>query len=440
MQPEAPFDPTIATLGPRTLASPLPYTRFVADDAKVLYNDDPAQVLSCVQAGRTPVAFELAGPRERVFFDSRNTKAAIVTCGGLCPGLNDVIRAIVHELYFMYGVRNIRGVRYGYAGLNPAMGHAMLELTPERIHGINEDGGTFLGSSRGPQPVDVMVDTLVREDIRALFVIGGDGTLKGARAIFEEITRRDLRISVIGVPKTIDNDIHMVSRTFGFLTAVSKAVESLRCAHVEATGAQRGVGIVKLMGRRSGFVAANAALAEGDANFVLVPEVPFELDGPKGLLAALERRLDARGHALIVVAEGAGQDLFDEAAPRTAGGVDASGNRKLRDIGVLLKTRVTEHFEALGKPATVKYIDPSYIIRSVPADANDRLFCTFLGQNAVHAAMAGKSGMVVSRWNGRFVHMPLELATRARRRIDPDGALWRAVLEATGQPDRMVND
>ncbi len=434
MKTRALVDTEIDGVGPCTVPSTVHYQRFVTDEQRVLCTVDIEEIEERNEAGLPPVTFERAGPRENIYYDPANTKAAIVTAGGLCPGLNDVIRAIVHELYFMYGVRLIKGIRNGFAGLNPTNRLPMIDLTPDVVRHIHEDGGTILGSSRGPQPIDVMVDTLVREDIRILFAIGGDGTLKGAHELYQEITSRGLKISVVGIPKTIDNDISFVSRSFGFDTAVSAAVQSLRCAHVEASGHQNGVGIVKLMGRYSGFIAANAALATGDVNFVLIPEVPFELEGKGGLLQVLEKRIAERRHAVIVVAEGAGQDLCAARDEQ-----DASGNVKLGDIGVLLKQRISLHFASKNIPFTVKYIDPSYIIRSVAANPNDCIFCLFLGQHAAHAAMAGKTGCLVSNWNNKFVHIPIELAVRNRKQVDPHGTLWLSVLEATGQPELMTN-
>ena len=409
--------------------------RFVDDESRVVYDTAAERVSDRLEKYGQVVAFEEAGPREKLFFDPLNVKAAIVTCGGLCPGTNDVIRSVVHTLFYGYGVRIIKGIQYGYSGLNPESSLPFVDLTPDVVRNIHEHGGTFLGSSRGPQPVDVMVDTLYREDIRLLFAIGGDGTLRGADEIYNEVKARGLSIGVIGIPKTIDNDIGVVSRTFGFDTAVSTAVESLRAAHTEAICAINGVGIVKLMGRNAGFVTANAALAAADANFVLVPEVPFDLEGPRGFLIALEKRLAERDHALVVVAEGAGQGLFEEDL-----GTDASGNQKLGDIGVLLKQKISEYLAGRGVRHTVKYIDPSYTIRSVPANPNDRIFCGFLGQHAAHAAMAGKTGLLIGSWNNLFIHVPLSLAIRKRKRIDPEGIIWTSVLEATGQPSPMVND
>jgi len=428
-------DSTIDSLGSRTITSPLQHRRFVEDRSRILYDTSAERLRERLDETGEIMTFEEAGPRDKLFFDPLNARAAIVTCGGLCPGTNDVIRSVVHTLTYGYGVRIIKGVQYGYSGLNPDSKLPFVDLTPDVVRSIHQNGGTFLGSSRGPQPTDVLVDTLYREDIRLLFVIGGDGTLRGADEIYREVKSRGLSMAVIGIPKTIDNDIGVVSRTFGFDTAVNKAVDALQAAHVEARGAVNGIGIVKLMGRHAGFVTAHASLASADANFVLVPEVPFDLEGPRGFLSALEKRLEIRDHALVVVAEGAGQNLFDEEL-----GKDASGNAILGNIGVLLRERIKQYFSERGVEHSVKYIDPSYMIRSVPANANDRIFCGFLGQYAAHAAMAGKTGLLIGSWNNLFIHVPLGLAVSKHKRIDPEGVIWTSVLEATGQPGRMLND
>jgi 6-phosphofructokinase 1 len=435
VDPDARFETRIRTLGPCTVKSPDRYRRFVRDTDRVLYDLDADRVIRKAQANEEIITFERAGPRETLFFEPAHVNAAIVTCGGLCPGLNDVIRAIVDELHYVYGVSRVVGIPFGYAGLNPALGLSPTELTPDLVRHIHGQGGTILGSSRGPQPVADMVDMLVRHEVDILFAIGGDGTLKGAMAIHQEITRRRLSIAVVGIPKTIDNDISLISRSFGFDTAVATAVESIRCAHVEAEGCVNGVGIVKLMGRESGFLAATAALAQKDANFVLIPEVPFDIEGSNGLLAAVEKRLATRGHAVVVAAEGAGQEHFSEDLGR-----DASGNKEPGDIGLLLKERIASHVRVREARTMVRYIDPSYIIRAVAANPNDVVFCGFLGQHAVHAAMAGKTNLVVGSWNNRFVHLPIEAAVSTRKQVKPEGTLWRSVLESTGQPESMVNN
>jgi 6-phosphofructokinase 1 len=304
-----------------------------------------------------------------------------------------------------------------------------VELTPESVDDIHLQGGDVLSSSRGPQDADEMVDTLKRMEICVLFTIGGDGTLRGAQAIADSAEKRGLKISVIGIPKTIDNDISGVEASFGFSTAVEAAQAVIRGAHREAKGAWNGVSLVKLMGRDSGFIAAYATLANSDVNFCFIPEVPIVLDGPNGFLETLDKRLDAKHHAVVVVAEGAGQHLTAEGCKKK----DASGNVVYEDIGIFLKQRIERYFAQRNKPIVLRYIDPSYTIRSQPADSNDAAFCVMLGQNAVHAAMSGRTDMVISYWNQHFVHIPIALATLRRKKVDPKGHLWQTVLDCTWQ-------
>lgn len=422
------LDFSVARLGECRIPSPIRGVRFVADDARVVYPTEVREIKSYFQAGREPPALELAGPRERIFFDPAALKCGIVTCGGLCPGVNDVIRAITMTLFYQYGVRRVYGFRYGYEGL-ARQGEPPLLLTPDLVKTIHEMGGTLLGTSRGPQDVGEMVDTLERLGVGILFTIGGDGTLRGASALVREIGRRGRPIAVIGVPKTIDNDISHNQESFGFETAIAEARRAVYAAHSEAIGHRNGIGLVKLMGRESGFIAAYATMANPLVNFCLVPEVPFALEA---LLKALEDRLARRGHAVMVVAEGAGQDLVEQSGER-----DASGNIRLGDIGVFLRDRIREHFQRLGRPVELKYIDPSYIIRSLPANAHDSAFCLALGQNAVHAGMAGRTDMTVGLWNHQFTHLPNALAVSERKRLDPEGWVWNSVLAATGQPRNL---
>jgi 6-phosphofructokinase 1 len=352
-----------------------------------------------------------------------------VTCGGLCPGLNDVIRSIVLSLYHLYGVKKVYGFRYGYEGLVSQIGHVPLELTPDSVARINELGGTVLGSSRGPQDPADMVKTLADLKVGILFALGGDGTLRGAQRIAEEAVKRGLKISVIGIPKTIDNDVSFIQKTFGFETAVTEARRATYAANTEAEAARNGIGLVKLMGRDSGFIAAYSVLVDSQVNFCLVPEVSFTLER---FLTELQQRLERRGHAVIVAAEGAGQDLMAKTAER-----DASGNVKYGDIGIFLRDAIKDHFKKSGVEIGLKYIDPSYTIRSVPADAHDSAFCLLLGHNAVHAGMSGRTNMVVSFWNHQYTHVPIHLAVSQRKKIDPEGALWSSVLATTGQPRDM---
>ena len=422
------IDVTIKSLGTAKIPTALPYSHFVHDNEPLPFVLTEEEVDE-IEPGKTlTLSLEKAGPREFLYFDTSKTKCAIVTCGGLCPGINDVIRAIVMTAHHNYHVASVQGIRFGLQGFIPCFGHDVMELTPKNVSEIHQFGGTILGSSRGHQPPEDIVDALERMNINCLFMIGGDGTMRAAAKVVDEIAKRNLRIAVIGVPKTIDNDINFVTQSFGFDTAVEKATEAIQSAHTEAVGVNNGVGVVKLMGRESGFIAAQATLALKEVNFVLVPEAPFQFDGEHGLLAALEARLRSRHHAVVVVAEGAGQDHCQISHEK-----DASGNPVLCDVSTLLISRIKEHCKARQMDATVKFIDPSYIIRSVPANANDRVYCGFLGQNAVHAAMAGKTGMVVSRLLSRYVHLPLDLVTRKRKKLNIQSDYWRSVLESTGQ-------
>jgi 6-phosphofructokinase 1 len=420
----------ISKLGECRIPSPMSAVQFVDDSEHVLYHSDFQHIEPFVRNGAAPPCFELAGPREKIYFDPSKLKCGIVTCGGLCPGIDDVIRAIVLGLFYHYGVQTVFGFPYGYEGLSYRYGHTPLELTPDEVDGIHEQGGTILGSSRGPQDVSEMVDTLERMNVGLLFAIGGDGTLRGAQAISEEILKRTLKIGVIGVPKTIDNDISYVEQSFGFATAVSKASEAIQAAHVEAEGARYGIGLVKLMGRNSGFIAAYASLATSDVNFCLIPEVSFNMET---FLHALKGRLEKRGHAVVVVGEGAGQDLMEGSGER-----DASGNVKFNDIGLFLKEKIIEYFKQGGMGINLKYIDPSYMIRSMPANSYDSAFCLLLGHNAVHAGMSGRTNMLVGYWLNQFTHVPISLAVSKTKQIDPGGRMWNNVVSSTGQPKKLI--
>jgi 6-phosphofructokinase 1 len=416
----------IAKLGECRVPSPMAGMRFIRDEEHVLVHSNLREIKKFLGEGKEPPAMELAGPREKIFFDPSKLKCGIVTCGGLCPGLNDVIRAIVLSLHYHYGVKTVYGFRYGYEGLAPQYGHKPLELTPPAVNRIHEIGGTILGSSRGNQDVSQMVDTLERMGIGILFTIGGDGTLRGGQAIGEEVKRRGLKIAVIGIPKTIDNDISYVHMSFGFDTAVSEARRVTYAAHTEAEGARNGIGLVKLMGRESGFIAAYAALADTQVNFCLVPEVPFGLER---FLQALKERLEGRAHAVVVAAEGAGQNLME-----ATGEKDASGNIRLGDIGLFLRDRIRAFFSQHGLAVNLRYIDPSYTIRSQPANARDSAYCLLLGHHAVHAGMTGRTDMVISLWKNELVHVPIPVAVSQRKKIDPNGAVWSSVVASTGQP------
>ncbi len=440
----------VEDLGQRKIPSPMNYA--YSDDLlesinEVKFTRDPSRT-------RVPVAnrfrclgeeqpivvrrensMELAGPRKEIFFDPQKTNAAIVTCGGLCPGLNDIIHSIVNTLWNRYQVRNIIGIRNGYPGFRPEV--PTVQLTPDVVRTIHKIGGSFLGAARGGgRDIAQIAARIEQLGINALFVIGGDGTMKGAREISDYLKKQGRKIAVVGVPKTIDNDILFVHKTFGFDTAVSLAAQAVESATVEASSAPNGIGLVKLMGRDSGFIAAHTAIAAQDANFVLIPEVPFDLEGANGLLRHLKSCIEQRGHAVIVVAEGAGQEFFAESSRDK----DKGGNLLYKDIGTFLRDRINAFFRQEKIDINLKYIDPSYMIRAARPIATDAFYCARLGTYAVHAAMAGKTSVLISYWNSTFVHLPIAAAVTARRTISPGGTLWRHVIEATTQPVSMKND
>jgi len=428
------FNTDIPTLGEAKIISPLkrhtkpeePAKRFVSDEARVIFD---LQMNHLKPSLNKNISFDQAGPREKIYFDPSKLKCAIVTCGGLCPGLNDIIRSMVLELHHIYNVKTIYGIRHGLQGFIPDFEHDVMDLNPDTVSGIQNTGGSMLGSSRGTQDIGMIVDCLERMNIGILFLIGGDGTLMASKKIADKIEKRHLKISIIAIPKTIDNDIYLVSRSFGFDTAVDVATLAIKGAHNEAEAYPNGIGLIKLMGRHSGFLAATAALAQQDANFVLIPEVDIFLYGKTGFLQALENRIVHRKHAVIIVAEGAGQNLFDDQEKK----FDPSGNVVLQDIGLFLKDKISQWFKAKDILVSLKYIDPSYILRSLPANANDSVFCGFLGRDAVHAGMAGKTKLLVSVWNDHYVHVPMDAFAGKRKNMDPHGRLWQSVLEATGQ-------
>lgn len=421
------------TLGTATFDSPLKgqISRFYNGEAVACH--DRTQDLSQLENIGDIEYFELAGPREKLFFNPKEVTVGIVTCGGLCPGLNDVIRALTFCSLESYGVKRVLGFKYGYEGLVAKYYHYPIELTTDNTDEIHEKGGTILKSSRGAQSTEEIINTMIHYGVNILFTIGGDGTQRGARDIVEGVKKRNLPIAVVGIPKTIDNDVSLIQRSFGFETAVEATWDIITNAHSEAKAYRNGIGLVRLMGRESGWIAASAALANSNVNFCLVPEVPFDLHGPNGFVTHLKNRLRRKEHAVVVVAEGAGQDLFDAEL-----GTNKSGNKNLNDIGLLLQNEIKTAFKADGTEVNVKYFDPSYQIRSRPAHANDSMYCLQLGNNAVHAAMAGNTNMIVGMHHDRLVHLPIPLIG-GRKVINPQSWFWQTVLQATHQPANMKN-
>ncbi len=441
---EEKFDFTVEQLGECKVPSPIELSKehgefranYVRDSSYVRYRVNVFDAESVGDECTKSNLMQKAGPREFIYFNPAHVTAGICTCGGICPGLNDVIRSVVRCLWLRYGVKRIKGFRFGFKGFFAESGYETIDLNPKVVDDIHKNGGSFLGTSRGGgNRVSDIVDAIESLSINMLFVIGGDGTQRGALDIANELERRGLKVSVVGIPKTVDNDLEFIDRSFGFETAVENAREAVNAIHMEAQSQVNGIGVVKLMGRESGFIATAAALASHETNFCLIPEVPFDMDGPNGFLTHLEHRLADRGHAVIVVAEGAGQEHMQATSEK-----DASGNKKLSDIGVFLCEKIKEYFTNKNIHINLKYVDPSYQVRSSVTTANDSIYCERLGNNAVHAAMAGKTKCVVGLVHDKYVIIPTSMATRKRNKVDPEGALWRDALDATGQPILMVNN
>jgi len=428
------YDFSIKYLGKRLIKSPLNISNFTQDEKRLLFNSHLDNYLSCSDKKGRPLSVELAGPRDKIFFNPLRTKAAIVTCGGICPGINDVIRSITMTLFYSYNVTEIVGVKYGLRGLNFVYKLKFVKLSPDTVKDITSIGGSILSTSRGPQDPVKIVDSLSGSKINILFCIGGSGTIRAAEQITAEVTKRKLKIAVVCIPKTIDNDLDLIQKSFGFDTAIEKTVEAIKSAHAEAKGAFNGIVLIKIMGRFSGHIACHAALAQNDTNFILIPEVPFDLQGQNGFLSLLKKRIILKGHAVILVAEGAGQDLMRKKTSPVE--KDPSGNIRLLDIGLFLKNAIEYYFKKNGPEINLKYIEPSYLIRSVPANASDSIYCNSLGQYAVHAAMSGKTGFLVALMKDEYVHLPLN-AVGSNRKIDSQDNIWLRALETTGQPASM---
>ncbi|KAF8751387.1 hypothetical protein HU200_012059 [Digitaria exilis] len=381
------------------------------------------------------VHFRRAGPRQRVYFESEEVKACIVTCGGLCPGLNTVIRELVCGLSHMYNVNDIFGIQNGYKGFYSSN---YLTMTAKSVNDIHKRGGTVLGTSRGGHDTKKIVDNIQDRGINQVYIIGGDGTQKGAYEIYKEIRRRGLQVAVAGIPKTIDNDIAVIDKSFGFDTAVEEAQRAINAAHVEASSAENGIGLVKLMGRYSGFIAMYATLASRDVDCCLIPESPFYLEGEGGLFEYIDRRLKENNHMVIVVAEGAGQDLIAQSIP-AADQQDASGNKLLLDVGLWLTHKIKDYCKSKKMEMTIKYIDPTYMIRAIPSNASDNVYCTLLAHSAIHGAMAGYS-FTVGMVNGRHAYIPFHRVTSTRNKVRITDRMWARLLSSTNQPSFLSKE
>ncbi|KAH9300267.1 hypothetical protein KI387_011850, partial [Taxus chinensis] len=416
-----------------TYPNPLQDNSAYADVKQYFVHPDDVVTKDIVVRLNSPrgLHFRRAGPRQMVYFKPNEVRACIVTCGGLCPGLNTVIREIVCSLWNIYGVQDVLGIEGGYKGF---YSRNTIPLNPKVVNDIHKRGGTILGTSRGGHSTSKIVDNIQDRDINQVYIIGGDGTQRGANAIYEEIRRRGLKVTVAGIPKTVDNDIAAIDKSFGFDTAVEEAQRAINAAHVEAECVENGVGLVKLMGRYSGYIAMHATLASRDVDCCLIPELPFYLDGEGGLFEYVRKRTRENGHCVIVVAEGAGQELVAESI-QSMDQHDASGNRLLLDVGLWLSQKLKDYFLKEQKQViNLKYIDPTYMIRAIPSIASDNVYCSLLAQNAVHGAMSGYTGFTVGPVNGKHAYIPISRVTETQNQVKTTDRMWARLLSSTNQP------
>lgn len=363
---------------------------------------------------------------EKIWWDPADVRAAIVTCGGLCPGLNSIIREVTMCLWHQYGVRHITGIQFGYNGLSNPELYAPKHLGPKAVREIHMKGGSVLKAGRGGLEAERICDNLEKMGVNMLFVVGGDGTQAAGNLLYEEARRRNLQLSIVGVPKSIDNDILFFDKTFGFDTAVSAACNVIRNGWVEATSCEKGVGIVKLMGRDAGFVCMDAALSSTIVDLCLIPEVSVKMED---IMDHIDETLQRKNFMVIAVAEGAGQEHV------ATGKVDATGHTIYGDIGTHLRDSVNKHLKPSG--GRCFYIDPSYIIRSVPIDPNDHVYCSRLARDAVHSAMRGYTGVVVGPIHNVICMIPMQLIASGKRHVPTKSSNWQACVQVCNMPKAL---
>jgi len=403
------------------VASGVPYIHVIDD------NNEGVLVDILVPADNEVTVYPRAGPRSSLFFRPSHVNAGIVTCGGLCPGLNSVIRDVTKSCFELYGVQSVIGFHGGFSGI---FSMPFERLTLESTQGIQNLGGTILSSARGGFDADRILNKLEDLRISQLFIVGGDGSMRGARELVVAITKRPWPVAIIGIPKTIDNDIGLIDHSFGFQTAVEETLRAVRAAKVEAACSINGVGVVQCMGRHAGYIAAQVTLASAEVDLCIIPEVPIAIDGSLDVLEHVIRVVEKKGHAVVVVAEGAGENLLGKSEE-----FDASGNRRLRPIGPWIKEAIAERLTMRGLGRQVRLIDPSYMVRSVAAYSVDSILCTLLSLAAVHAAMDGYTGVCVALVNGRSVMVPLDLIVEASpRKVDVCSRTYERIVSLTSQP------
>jgi 6-phosphofructokinase 1 len=459
---------------------------------------------SCAVKGQ--LTFAEAGPRNMLRFPGHHKKllkVGVLVSGGIAPGINAVISGIVqrHVLYHTPQITDLRvpgktprsytlqvfGFRNGFAGLLAGDDVTVLydsdspdEKLRAHLRRIANRGGSEIGTSRyddllstadpdkREKDLDQVAENLANRHFDILYVIGGDGSMRAAHATWKRSRDNGKSLSVIGVPKTMDNDILWVWQSFGFLSAVEKAREALQQLHTEATSNPR-LCVVQLFGSDSGFVVSHAALASGVCDAALIPEVPFTM---KKLADYITERLSKRfrpgaggqsPYGMIVMAETAvPQDAEDYLSDPE---VDLDENEKaaiqafvskgcrvhgqtpdelrtggLKVVSRVLQKRIREMKvdDAYWADFRVFTNEPRHLLRAIPPSASDVAFGQRLGVLAVDNAMAGYTDFMISQWMTEYVLVPLDLVVLGRKRVPPNGIFWKSVVASTGQPPELV--
>src|SRR5216683_250430 len=345
--------------------------------------------------------------RRALLHDGRQEQAmkvGMLTGGGDCPGLNAVIRAIVRKGCFHYEDEFV-GFLEGWRGL---LEDKSMPLDLSSVGGILPRGGTILRTSRTnpakkPDGLDKCIATLEKHNIDALIAIGGDDTLSVAQKLHEK------GVKVVGVPKTIDNDLAGTDYTFGFDTAVNIATEAIDRVHTTAEAHNR-VMVVEVMGRDAGWIAMYSGIA-GGADVILIPERPFDVDE----VAATIKRRHARGkyYSIVVVAEGA--KFADGGLATTAAGVDEFGHARLGGIGAMVAQEIEKRTGYESRSVVLGHTQ-----RGGTPSAFDRVLATRYGLGAIDMVHRGEFGKMAALRGNKIISIPLAEATAKNRTVDQE--------------------
>lgn len=443
--------------------------------------------------GITPAAWNLtmpeAGPRRYVSYPQKNQlKVGILVSGGIAPGINAVISGIIarHHAYQAWSQKinkNYALEILGYSEALKGLLHAGRPAVPLDLKTVREavnHGGSILPTARADELLDLedpkqrdgaldkVTSRLINQQIDILYIIGGDGSMRAAHAISCRARRNPINeLSVIGIPKTMDNDILWVWQSFGFLSAVEFAKQAILQLHTEVMSNPR-LCVIQLFGSDSGFVVSHAALASGVCDAVLIPEVNFTLkqlsgyiryrlqdrphsDKPYGGIVALAETaipLDWREYvsATAEVADGSEKVILTPEELRAIETFESHGRRvhgqtpdALRSGGLRLVSQILQReIRKLGDRWSSYRVftnEPRHLIRSIEPSVSDVIFAQRLGTLAVDNAMAGYHDFMISQWLTEYVLVPLKLVVLGRKRVPEHGIFWKSVRASTGQPD-----